>query len=104
MRTSTRVVRTTVVAILTALAALLIGVMQTLTTAVTASLGLSAVQAIIVPGTGTQHPAEVPNYLGNVVTNYLTPGGQCGSGPDSGCTLVPPQGIEYDAQFWPIPL
>ena len=36
---------------------------QTLTTAITASLGLTAVQALIVPGTGTPDPADVLNYL-----------------------------------------
>ena len=58
MQNSTRsVTRSIVVAVLTALAALVIGVMQSLTTAVTASLGLTAVQAIIVPGTGTSTPS-----------------------------------------------
>ena len=57
MRMSARsTVKTTVIAILTALAALVIGVMQSLTTAVTASIGLTAVRAIIVPGTGTPDP------------------------------------------------
>ena len=100
MRNATRVARSVVLAILTALAALIIGLMQSLTTAVTASLGLTAVQAIIVPGTGTQHPAQVQNYLPNIVDNYLTPGGEC----SGSCVLVPSTGIEYDAQFWPIPL
>lgn len=94
--------RSIIGAILMAMAALIIGVMQSLTTAVTASLGLTAVQAIIVPGTGTQHPAEVANYLPNVVNHYLVPGGECGAPPD--CVRVPADGIEYDAQFWPIPL
>ena len=100
MGQSTRLARSTGVAILTALAALLIAVMQALTTAVTASLGLTAVQAIIVPGTGTQHPAQVPDYLDNAVNHYLVPGGDC----TTGCQLNPTSGIEYDAQFWPIPL
>ena len=58
---------------------------QTLTTAITASLGLTAVQAIIVPGTGTQHPADVANYLPNAVDHYLVPGGDC----TGGCVLNP---------------
>ncbi len=102
MRTSTRsTAQSVVVAILTALAALVIGAMQSLTTAVTAAIGLSAVQAIIVPGTGTQHPADVPDYLPNAVNHYLVPGGDCGT-PTPDCAA--PVGIEYDAQFWPIPL
>ncbi len=52
------------------------------------------------PGTGTQHPEDVQNYLPNVVSNYLTPGGEC----SPSCVLVPSDGIHYDAQFWPIPL
>ena len=56
-------VQTTFVAILTALAALILGLTQSLTTAITASLGLTAFQAIIVPGTGTPDPTVVPNYL-----------------------------------------
>ena len=103
MRTKTRsLARSTIVAILTALAALVIGVMQSLTTAVTAAIGLSAVQAIIVPGTGTQHPEQVMNYLPNIVNNYLVPGDECASAAD--CVLTPADGIHYDAQFWPIPL
>jgi hypothetical protein len=106
MQTSSRsAARSIVVAILTALTALVIGVMQTLTTAVTAAIGLSAVQAIIVPGTGTQHPAQVADYLPNVVDNYRVPGGECRTqSADNDCVLVPQDGIEYDAQFWPIPL
>ncbi len=57
MRNKTRsVARSMIVAILTALAALVIGMMQSLTTAVTASIGLTAFKAIIVPGTGTPDP------------------------------------------------
>ncbi len=101
MRNSARsVVKATVVAVLTALAALILGMTQMLTTAITASLGLTAVQAIIVPGTGTQHPADVMNYLPNAVNHYLVPGGDCGTPAD----CAAPVGIEYDAQFWPIPL
>ena len=68
MRNKTRsVARSMIIAILTALAALIIGTMQSLTTAVTASLGLTAFQAIIVPGTGTPDPyaADRENYLPN---------------------------------------
>ena len=103
MRISARsVVKTTVVAILTALVALILGVTQTLTTAITASLGLTAVQAIIVPGTGTPAPGRCANYLPNAVNHYLVPGGDCGT--PRRLPPAPVAGIEYDAQFWPIPL
>ena len=99
MRASTRSsARSMIVAILTAFAALIIGVTQIMTTAVTAAIGLTAIRTIIVPGTGTQHPAQVTNYLENAVNRYLVQGGDCVSGCD------PVIGIEYDAQFWPIPL
>ena len=65
---------------MTALVALILGVTQTLTTAITAAIGLTAVRAIIVPGTGTQHPADVLNYLPNAVNHYLVPGGDCVGG------------------------
>ena len=96
-------VKTTVVAILTALAALIIGVTQTLTTAVTASLGLTAFQALIVPGTGTPHAAN--DYLDNAVNYYIVPGANpaCSvAAPAGPCPTT--QGIDYFATFWPIPL
>ena len=80
MRNNTRsLARSMIIAILTALAALVIGTMQSLTTAVTASLGLSAFQAIIVPGTGTPDPyaADRENYLPNALNYYVVPGGGC---------------------------
>ncbi len=40
------------------------------------------------------------NYLPNAVDHYLVPGGDCGTPAD----CAAPVGIEYDAQFWPIPL
>ena len=53
MQNSTRsVTRSIVVAILTALAALVIGVMQSLTTAVTASLGLDRISSLDRPWHG----------------------------------------------------
>ena len=88
MRMSARsMVKTTVIAILTALAALVIGVMQSLTTAVTASIGLTAVRAIIVPGTGTPDPYVPNNYLNNAMNYYVNPGGDCGAqpGPATDC-------------------
>ena len=105
MRNSTRsVTRSIVVAILTALAALVIGVTQTLTTAVTASLGLTAFQALIVPGTGTPHAAN--DYLDNAVNYYLVPGANpaCSVTAPAGPCPANTQGIDYFATFWPIPL
>ncbi|MDT5097309.1 MAG: hypothetical protein QOC76_1046 [Mycobacterium sp.] len=78
------VVKTAVVAILTALAALIIGVMQSLTTAATASLGLTAFQALIVPGTGTPHAAD--DYVNNVLNYYVVPGA------DPACSVTAPAG------------
>jgi len=97
-------VQTTFVAILTALAALLLGITQSLTTAITASLGLTAFQAIIVPGTGTPDPTVVPNYLENAVNYYVVPGGNCGSATPSSACPDTTTGIKYYATFWPIPL
>jgi pimeloyl-ACP methyl ester carboxylesterase len=94
-----------IVAILTALAALLIGTMQSLTTAVTASLGLSAYQAIIVPGTGTPDPyaPDRENYLNNALNYYVVPGGNCVfDAPAGACPTT--TGVKYYATFWPIPL
>ena len=104
--TARSAVRTTVVAIMTAFVALILGVTQTLTTAITASIGLTAVRALIVPGTGTSNPAVVENYMQNAVNNYLIPGGVC----DATCfSSTPPPNdgspvpVPYIAQFWPIP-
>lgn len=107
MRNKTRsIVKTTIIAILTALAALLVGTMQSLTTAVTASLGLSALtHTIIVPGTGTPDPYLEPekhNYLNNVMDYYVNPGGGCADNPQTDCPGF--TGVRYDATFWPIPL
>jgi hypothetical protein len=107
MRNSTRsVTRSIVVAILTALAALVIGVMSSLTTAVTASIGLTAAQvrAIIVPGTGTPDPyaPDRQNYLPNAMNYYVNPGGDCGTAAPADCP--PYTGVSYYATFWPIPL
>ena len=110
MRNKTRsVARSMIIAILTALAALIIGTMQSLTTAVTASLGLTSVQAIIVPGTGTPNPyaPDRQNYLSNALNYYVVP-----DGPVGGCALTDASapcpentyGVNYYATFWPIPL
>jgi hypothetical protein len=94
--------RSIFVAVLTAMAALIIGVMQSLTTAVTASLGLTAIQAIIVPGTGTPDPYVPNNYLNNAMNYYVNPGGDCGATTPADCPDF--TGVKYYATFWPIPL
>ena len=107
MRNQTRsLARSIVVAILTALAALVIGVMQSLTTAVTASLGLSAFQAIIVPGTGTPDPyaTDRENYLANALNYYVVPGGELLRSTSLRAVPREHHGIKYYATFWPIPL
>lgn len=104
MKSARSLAKTTIIAILTALAALTIGVMSSLTTAVTATLGLTAFQAIIVPGTGTPDPyaADRENYLNNVMNYYVNPGGDCGAGTPADCPSY--TGVKYYATFWPIPL
>lgn len=107
MRSSGRsVARTIIVAILMALVALVLGVSQTLTTAVTASLGLTAFQAIIVPGTGTPDPyaPDRPNYLNNALNYYVVPGGECALSGDAAPCPANTYGVKYYATFWPIPL
>ncbi len=73
--------------------------MQSLATAVTAAIGLSAATALIVPGTGT--PDAAPDYIDNVVDYYLVPEGKCADNTVANC---PTTGIKYFATFWPIPL
>jgi hypothetical protein len=85
------------------MAALVIGVMQSLTTAVTAAIGLTAFQAIVVPGTGTPDPYVPKNYLNNAVNYYVYPGGDCGADPATDCPATV-TGVKYYATFWPIPL
>ncbi len=107
MQNTRSLAKSMVVAILTAFAALLIGTMQSLTTAVTASLGLTAFQAIIVPGTGTPDPyaPDRQNYLNNALNYYVVPGGNCAlNGGDSDPCPATTTGVKYYATFWPIPL
>lgn len=104
MNSARSLAKTTIVAILTALVALVIGVMSSLTTAVTATLGLTAFHAIIVPGTGTPDPyaSDRENYLNNVMDYYVNPGGGCADDPQTDCPDF--TGVKYYATFWPIPL
>ncbi|OBB06933.1 hypothetical protein A5662_09830 [Mycobacteriaceae bacterium 1482268.1] len=86
------------------LAALVIGAMQSLTTVVAASIGLTAFEAIIVPGTGTPHPQDVENYLENAVNYYVVPFGNCDLDAPAGDCPTKTYGVNYYATFWPIPL
>ena len=85
-----------IVVIMTALAALVLGITQSLTTIITASIALTAmpVQALIVPGTGTSDPYLKKNYLSNVVNYCLVPSGDCPSAAPGQCQVT---GIRYPA-------
>jgi hypothetical protein len=86
--------RATFLALLTFLAAVAIGLVSTLTAAVTL-----AATALIVPGTGTHNIETVMGYKENARDRYITPADPACTA--AGCTLV---GIPYPASFWPIPL
>jgi hypothetical protein len=86
--------------VIVVIAAILGTALLAVTTTFTAAVTLSATTALIVPGTGTPKPAEVPNYLENANGHYLVPAGECSTVP-ADCNVV---GIPYYAQFWPIPL
>jgi len=68
-------------------------------TTVTAAVTLTAT-ALIVPGTGTPNANIVADYLKNADDYYIAPFNPACTSANS-CTL---QGIDYPAQFWPIPL
>ena len=72
-----------------------------LTIAATLSLAVAlAATALIVPGTGTPNANIVAGYMENARDYYISPfNPACTEAND--CTL---QGIDYPAQFWPIPL
>ena len=90
-----RYARAVVVALLTFLGAVAIGVMAVLTSAVTL-----AAFALIVPGTGTHNIDTVKGYKENALNRYIAPADpSCTT--TSNCNLV---GINYPASFWPIPL
>ncbi|KRD08545.1 hypothetical protein ASE48_08175 [Mycobacterium sp. Root265] len=81
--------------LLTLLTAVLITVASTLTMAVAL-----AATALIVPGTGTPNANIVGDYLENARDYYISPFNPACTADDD-CAL---QGIDYPAQFWPIPL
>jgi len=91
--------RAVVVALLTFLGAIALGVAAALTAAIT-----FAATALIVPGTGTHNITTVTGYKENAADRFIGPATQatpffCTS--TNGCDLV---GIPYPASFWPIPL
>jgi hypothetical protein len=59
-----------------------------------------AATALIVPGTGTPNANIVGSYLENARDYYISPFNPACTA-DNDCAL---QGIDYPAQFWPIPL
>ena len=65
-------------------------------TTVTAAVTLTAT-ALIVPGTATPNPANVPDYMQNAVDYYISP-------TTESCALeCLPEPVPYIAQFWPFP-
>lgn len=87
--------RPSIITLLTMIGTALLSVVSTVTAAIT----LTAT-ALIVPGTGTPNANIVAGYLQNAENYYITPFNPACSAA-SNCTL---QGIDYPAQFWPIPL
>ncbi|MCF6387872.1 PE-PPE domain-containing protein [Mycobacterium sp. MBM] len=81
--------------VLTLLTVVLITVATTLTMAVAL-----AATALIVPGTGTPNANIVGGYLENARDYYIAPFNPACTEANN-CDL---QGIDYPAQFWPIPL
>lgn len=86
--------RRSITTLLTLLTAVLITVASTLTMAVAL-----AATALIVPGTGTPNANIVGDYMENARDYYISPFNPACTADD--CAL---QGIDYPAQFWPIPL
>lgn len=87
--------RRSITALFTLLTAVLITVASTLTMAVAL-----AATALIVPGTGTPNAGDVTGYMENARDYYIAPFNPACTA-DNDCAL---QGIDYPAQFWPIPL
>lgn len=90
-----RTARRSITTLLTLLTAVLITVASTLTMAVAL-----AATALIVPGTGTPNANIVGDYMENARDYYIAPFNPACT-EDNDCAL---QGIDYPAQFWPIPL
>lgn len=94
MRTLGRTIPATLAVMLTVLGTVLLGVVSMVTAAFTL-----AATALIVPGTGTPNANIVPGYRENADNYYIAPFNPACTQPT--CKL---QGINYPAQFWPIPL
>ena len=89
------IARRAITTVITVLLAIAVSVASTLTLA--AAL---AATALIVPGTGTPDANGIDGYLENARDYYIAPfNPSCTA--DNDCTL---EGINYPAQFWPIPL
>ncbi len=89
------IARRAITTLITVLLAIAVSVASTLTLA--AAL---AATALIVPGTGTPDANGIDGYLENARDYYIAPfNPSCTA--DNDCTL---EGINYPAQFWPIPL
>ncbi len=95
MRTFGRTIPAAVTVMLTVLGTVLLGVVSI----VTASFTLAAT-ALIVPGTGTPNANIVAGYKENADNYYIAPFNPTCTQANN-CTLT---GINYPAQFWPIPL
>ncbi|MGU3500423.1 PE-PPE domain-containing protein [Mycobacterium sp. C31M] len=90
-----RIARRSICAVVSVLLAVVLTAASTLSLAVAL-----AATALIVPGTGTPNANIVGGYLENARDYYIAPfNPACTAAED--CTL---QGIDYPAQFWPIPL
>lgn len=94
MRNFGRTIPAAVAVTLTVLSTVLLGVVSMVTAAFTL-----AATALIVPGTGTPNANVVAGYKENADNYYIAPFNPACTQPT--CTL---QGINYPAQFWPIPL
>lgn len=95
MRNFGRTIPAAVAVMLTVLSTVLLGVVSMVTAAFTL-----AATALIVPGTGTPNANIVAGYKENADTYYIAPFNPTCTLANS-CNL---QGINYPAQFWPIPL
>ncbi|GCA98559.1 PE-PPE domain-containing protein [Mycolicibacterium sp. NCC-Tsukiji] len=94
MRTFGRTIPAAAAVMLTVLSTVLLGVVSMVTAAFTL-----AATALIVPGTGTPNANIVAGYKENADNYYIAPFNPACTQPT--CNL---QGINYPAQFWPIPL
>ncbi|SDZ89668.1 MULTISPECIES: PE-PPE domain-containing protein [unclassified Mycobacterium] len=94
MRTFGRTIPAAAAVMLTVLSTVLLGVVSMVTAAFTL-----AATALIVPGTGTPNANIVAGYRENSDNYYIAPFNPLCTQPT--CTL---KGINYPAQFWPIPL